>query len=301
VTFIDRIARRPERLSSPLPCPGCRASIVIPAETFHLDVYKIHRCSACGSLVTSPLPSAETLTAHYATYNETYTAGMGEERYRREMPKRWSARLDVIERLGGSGRLLDLAGSNGMFGSIAHERGFRVDVADFITEPKDLGFATAQPANFNEHGGVPFPDAAFDVVTLWSCIEHVSDPETCLAETHRLVRPGGLLAIDTPLVADLCERLFAARSHWIVPPEHLHVFSATGLALAVERAGFEVVFAAPFFERSVARWIARRGRNMAVAARGLLTRAIAGDRWARERDSAVTQAGDIQLLVARKP
>ena len=301
MTLLDRLARRPARLSSPLSCPGCGASIVIPAETLRYGVYQIHRCNACGSLVTSPLPSAETLAAHYATYNETYTAGMGEERYRREMPKRWSARLDVIERLGGSGRLLDLAGSNGMFGGIAHGRGFHVDVADFITAPKDLGFAIAQPANLNEHRGVPFPDAAFDVVTLWSCIEHVSDPETCLAETYRLVRSGGLVAIDTPLVADLCERLFAARSHWIVPPEHLHVFSADGLALAVERAGFEVVFAAPFFERSVARWIARRGRNVAVAARGLLTRVIAEDRWTRERDTAETPAGDIQFLVARKP
>ena len=300
MTLLDRIAPRPERLATPMTCPGCRASIVVPAETFHLDVYQIHRCSACGSVATSPLPSAETLTAHYATYNETYTAGMGEERYRREMPKRWSARIDVIERLGGAGRMLDLAGSNGLFGSIAHARGFRVDVADFITAPKDLGFTTAQPANLNKHGGVPFPDAAFDVVTLWSCIEHVSDPETCLAETYRLVRPGGLVAIDTPLVGDLCERLFSARSHWICPPEHLHCFSAGGLAMAVERAGFDVVFAAPFFERTVPRWIARRGRNLAVAARGLLVRAVAKERWSRERESAETPAGDIQFLIARK-
>jgi SAM-dependent methyltransferase len=300
VTLLDRIARRSDRLPRPLTCPGCRASIVVPAETFHVDVYQIHRCGACGSVATSPLPSAETLAAHYATYNETYTAGMGEARYRREMPKRWNARIDVIERLGGAGRMLDLAGSNGLFGSIAHARGFRVDVADFISAPKDLGFTTALPANLNEHGGVPFPDAAFDVVTLWSCIEHVSDPETCLAETYRLVRPGGLVAIDTPLVGDLCERLFPARSHWICPPEHLHCFSASGLALAVERAGFDVVFAAPFFERSAARWIARRGRNLALAARGLLVRAIAPDRWSRDRESAETPAGDIQFLIARK-
>lgn len=226
---------------------------------------------------------------------------MGSERYQREMPKRWNARLDLIQRFGGTNALLDLAGSNGMFGSLAHARGFSVSVADFIKEPKDLGFTTALPADLNQPMGVPFPDASFDVVTLWSCIEHVSDPEACLAEVYRLVRPGGLIAIDTPLIGDLCERLFAARSHWICPPEHLHCFSAKGLALAVTRAGFDVVFAAPFFERTSGRWFARRGRNLLVAAQGLALRTAAPARWEAARASQLTQAGDIQVLLARKP
>ena len=212
-----------------------------------------------------------------------------------------NARLDVIQRLGGQGRLLDLGGANGMFGGLAHKRGFDVEVADFIPVPRDLGFTTAVPADLSVRGGAPFPDGRFDVVTLWSCIEHVRDPEACFSETFRLVRSGGLLALDTPLVGDTCERLFDARSVMIWPPEHLHLFSARGLVLAAERAGFEVVLSAPFFERSAARWMARRGRNLAVAAKGLIGRAVEPDRWARDRDAKVTKAADIQLLVVRKP
>jgi SAM-dependent methyltransferase len=281
-------------------CVGCGADNPMALE-FRCDGYQVYRCPACRTVITRPLPGADVLAAHYASYNEEYTAGMGAERYGAEMPKRWLARLALMRRFGAGGRLLDLAGSNGMFGRLASERGFRVSVADFIREPKDLGFCTAVPCDLDRVGGVPFDDGSFDAVTLWSCIEHVTAPENALRELFRLCRPGGIVAVDTPLIGDSCERAFAARSHWIAPPEHLHVFSALGLRLSIERAGLDVVFHSPFHERTRARWLARRGRNVAVAAAGALLRSLAPDRWSAARGGRITQAGDIQVLVARKP
>jgi SAM-dependent methyltransferase len=282
-------------------CGAEQAAATSSPEVFDVEGYTVHRCGDCGSLATSPLPTHEELVRHYAGYNDIYTAGMGQERYVAEMPKRWRARLDLLRRAGGRGALLDLGGSNGMFGSLAHEGGFRVSVADFVATSKHLGFATVTPADLSKRGGVPLPDSGFDVVTLWSCLEHVRDPEASLAEIHRLVRPGGLVAIDTPLVGDACERIFPARSHWICPPEHLHLYSAVGLDRAVRRAGLEPVFHSPFYERTRLRWMARRGRNLAVASVGLVLRAAARARWARMRARDVTPAGDIQVIVCRRP
>ena len=163
-----------------------------------------------------------------------------------------------------------------------------------------FGFATVIPADMSRVGGVPLPDAGFDVVTMWSCLEHVRDPEACLAELHRLVRRGGLVALDTPLVGDACERSFPARSHWICPPEHLHLFSAKGLDKAVRRAGLEPVVHSPFHERNRFRWMARRGRNLALASVGLLLRASAPERWSKRRQDAITPAGDIQVIICRR-
>ena len=247
-------------------CAGCGDKIHRSVETFEYGGYAVHRCMACASLVTWPLPSAETLQDYYAGYNEVYTAGMG-ARYQVEMPKRWEARLNLLKRLGACGKLLDLGGSNGMFAGIANSYGFSEAVADFIAKPRDHGITIALPADLSRRGGVPLPDCAYDVVTLWSCIEHLRDPAASLQEVFRLARPGALIGIDTPLVGDTCERLFASRSHWVCPPEHLHLFSVQGLRL-VERAGFDVVLHAPFFERSVLRWIARRSRNLFVAGLG---------------------------------
>lgn len=45
---------------------------------------------------------------------------------------------------------------------------------------------------------LPLPPAAFDVVTSFETIEHVSDPERVVAEWGRVLRPSGLLMISSP-------------------------------------------------------------------------------------------------------
>lgn len=39
---------------------------------------------------------------------------------------------------------------------------------------------------------------SFDLITLWDVIEHVDDPRTTLAAAVALLKPGGLLCLDTP-------------------------------------------------------------------------------------------------------
>lgn len=48
---------------------------------------------------------------------------------------------------------------------------------------------------------IPLPDDAFDLVTSYSVLEHIPDKETALAETVRILKPGGLLC----LTFDICE------------------------------------------------------------------------------------------------
>ncbi len=39
---------------------------------------------------------------------------------------------------------------------------------------------------------------AFDLITLWDAIEHVDDPRSTLASAATLLKPGGLICLDTP-------------------------------------------------------------------------------------------------------
>lgn len=86
----------------------------------------------------------------------------------------------------------------------------------------------------------PFASEAFDAVTLWDVLEHLSDPAAQLAEARRLLRPGGRLMLTTGDVGSLLARLSGAAWHLYTLPEHLFFFSRTSLEQLLGRAGFVV-------------------------------------------------------------
>jgi SAM-dependent methyltransferase len=276
---------------------GLRAA---PDETF--EEIACFRCAACGTVQAIDLPSAEVVARHYAGYADRYTAGMGESRFAREMPKRHAAKLALVRRHAASGRLLDVGCGEGWFLAQARESGFDAVGCDYSLRTKYPPGVSVKPGMLDREAGLPFDDASFDVVTSWAVIEHVRDPHAAMREVRRVLRPGGFFVCDTPLCGDVSERWVAARSHWFCPPEHIHVFSYGSLSRLVWSAGLDVVYSTPSFERTKLRWVLRRTRNFlvgAVAGRALFHLDKPG--WERRRNAVVTQIGDIQLLVARKP
>jgi SAM-dependent methyltransferase len=47
---------------------------------------------------------------------------------------------------------------------------------------------------------VPFEDETFDGVIVQAILEHVVDPGRCVAEVHRVLRPGGVVYSETPFM-----------------------------------------------------------------------------------------------------
>jgi 2-polyprenyl-3-methyl-5-hydroxy-6-metoxy-1,4-benzoquinol methylase len=85
------------------------------------------------------------------------------------------------------------------------------------------------------------PDHSFDVITLWDVIEHVPEPRETLRQVRRLLRPGGIIAINTPDADSAWARVMGMGWHLIVPPEHLHLFGKRSLQLVLSDTNFESV------------------------------------------------------------
>jgi SAM-dependent methyltransferase len=80
-------------------------------------------------------------------------------------------------------------------------------------------------------------DSEFDIVTLWDVLEHVVDPQVVLEKARRVLRPGGLLALNTPNIDSSIAHLLGSR--WpLLLPEHLYYFSRRSLRLLLQRCGF---------------------------------------------------------------
>ena len=85
-----------------------------------------------------------------------------------------------------------------------------------------------------------FPDAAFDVITLWHVIEHLPDPRRTLQEIRRILKPGGLCLIQTPCWGSLESFLFGPYWSGLDCPRHFWIFSRFTLQALAEQCGFSI-------------------------------------------------------------
>lgn len=88
----------------------------------------------------------------------------------------------AAQAVGPRGAVLAIDGSPNMLRALARDFG---DVPQIETREMDA-----------HH--LAFPDASFDAVTCGLAFHIMADPGRVIAETHRVLRPGGLLAFSTP-------------------------------------------------------------------------------------------------------
>jgi SAM-dependent methyltransferase len=55
--------------------------------------------------------------------------------------------------------------------------------------------------------GIPLQNASIDLAVMGEVIEHVFDPDACLEELRRVIKPGGSLIVTTPNLASWFNRL----------------------------------------------------------------------------------------------
>jgi SAM-dependent methyltransferase len=86
---------------------------------------------------------------------------------------------------------------------------------------------------------LPYPDASFDRVIASEVMEHIPDDAGALAELHRVLRPGGTLAVTVP--AWLPEKICWALSHEYHAPfvegGHIRIYTEGELRRRMRGAG----------------------------------------------------------------
>jgi SAM-dependent methyltransferase len=223
-------------------CNLCGSDAADPTVAKH--GFTIVRCRQCSLAYVTPRPDAAALVAMYSDeryYRNRNASPFGYPDY---LGERWllerlvARRLGVIEaRRQGRGRLLDVGCATGVMVEAAQARGWTavgIDVSTFAVSqcPDGLDVRHGDLWHASLEGG------DFDVVVLDDTIEHLPDPGGALAEIHRVLRPGGLITLNTPNEDGWLRR--AMGRHWFhcKPPEHLYYFSPRTLGALLEKHGF---------------------------------------------------------------
>jgi len=92
----------------------------------------------------------------------------------------------------------------------------------------------------NDHR-LPYADDTFDVLTSWHVIEHVDDANETLEEWFRVLKPGGILVLETPDSQCLKARRLGSQYESFWPFDHLYTFTRSNMCSFLKRAGFEVL------------------------------------------------------------
>jgi len=189
----------------------------------------------CGSLQLWPLPGQE---MNLAFESEEAAASMVEtDLVRREYLLR---RLNQLPRRDG-GRLLDVGCATGRVMTLAAERGWNVagiEMSEALAQKARL----ANPGVSVLVGDILKLDLSelgkFEAVVALDVIEHVLDPGEFLRRLRDLLKPGGMLLLQTPNAQSLRSRVQGLHWNMRIPEYHFHLFSPMGLRRLLEINGF---------------------------------------------------------------
>jgi SAM-dependent methyltransferase len=222
--------------------------------------HKVWKCGSCGTLFLFPLPRpSETESIYGKEYFAGAREGFGYVDYDADK----EAMRSVFERylrdfkriLGKTGRLLDIGAATGYFMKIAEEKGWKTCGVEISPYAAELGRSRGLDIETGTIHSTAFGQESFDMVTMWDVVEHVPDPILDIGKACSLLRPGGLLAINTPDSGSRFARVMGSRWHLLVPPEHIFYFNRDSLITILDKSGFEIIEVGCIGKRFTAEYI----------------------------------------------
>ena len=228
-------------------CPVCAGTSGHPCLIKRAEGrdYSLVRCNGCRLVFVAPPPTDEELRRYY---DHLWHEGQRPERTPEEVvdqqlrEQRFRTRLRELSRLMAPGRILDVGCRDGLFLTLAQEAGWRACGVELVSSAAEQAKRRGLEVRIGNLEEVGWPDGSFDVVTVWHLIEHLKSPLPFLQTIRRVLKPSGLLALETPNVEGRAFRRDREQWEYLVPPQHLCYFGPRSLKVALERAGFRVVW-----------------------------------------------------------
>lgn len=167
-------------------------------------------CPDCGLMFLHPYFAEDEIKAMYEKeyYKSDYTDLYSSEWHSQERAKKFTSSLDLILKYSENPTsILDIGAANGLFLSLAHERGLEVS---------GIELSEAASKKAREKYGFVFhhvkmedftPARQFDIVHLNHVLEHLADPHKAVKAICKFLKPGGLAYIEVPMQLNVYDRM----------------------------------------------------------------------------------------------
>lgn len=216
-------------------CPICRSKNI----TFfaYKNRYRFYRCKKCKVIFLNKFPSLKKLSMYYEKHF-SYKDGLANEKVIR---KRSATILHKIKTIVPTAKTIcDVGSGYGFFLDEAKKKKYNA-----VGVEPSVQLANAASKNYNVvvytkelQDYVKIKKAQFDVVTCIHVIEHVQNLKRFVTDLWKLVKPGGILYIETPNSDS--HLLYVERECYtfLIPPEHLWIFSWMSIRTTLPQNAF---------------------------------------------------------------
>jgi SAM-dependent methyltransferase len=225
-------------------------------------------CEKCGLIFAHPLPPSS-FELLQNIYDEEYTEG---QRVVIIDPKEDEAlqlavhrQMDIVEKYANKGCVLNV-GAMSKSNIVFVERGWKLHVVEVSqyaakTAHEKWGF----DITLSRIEDYSCPPNTYDLIKLGHVIEHLFDPRMVIEKLHKMLKPGGIILIETDnsqglktnieigirrifgekiaatMVHKVMKKNLLKRYGRLTPPEHVYLFSKKNLSSLLHSLGFSVI------------------------------------------------------------
>jgi SAM-dependent methyltransferase len=206
------------------------------------------KCDDCGMVWLNPRPAVDALATIYPPTYYAYNYDQLSPIARKGKEALDALKLRSILAVGGGAtptKYLDVGCGDGRYLEIMATKGVpRSDLYGLELDERIVG--ELQAKGFNAHcerveSSTSIPEGAFDLITMFHVIEHVASPREVVQRLFEYLKPGGVLAMETPNIDSLDARLFA-KGTWggFHIPRHWYLFDPSTFRRLATDAGLDV-------------------------------------------------------------
>lgn len=240
----------------PASCPLCasRESVAFPIfYEFRGDRFEGRDCTACGFIYLSPRLTdaqlAELYSDEYFLHDGADCGAHASTDYETAAQRgsvKFPEILGHIKRYRPAGRFFEIGCGMGYFLDFARRSGYEVSGIEYAAlgtkvSREKFGLEVTQ-SSFED-----FPESAatYDVIFMGDVLEHLVDPLAMLKKAVRMLRPGGVVAVEVPAMFNSLTgrlavagyRILRTRKKMPMPPYHVNEFLPATLDRILRESG----------------------------------------------------------------
>ncbi len=211
---------------------------------FRVNSYDLVVCANCGITYTR-LPK----THNFGGFNDEHYSSEYLHNYEARKAKlgsRFRDRVREIEEYKNGGSILDVGCSTGMFLDVMKENAkYKWEYYGVDINKRSIAFAKKHTKQCSFNIGTVISLAQrkkqFDVVTCFDVLEHDPELAKTLKSIYKLLKPGGLLVVQSPNYKSIMAYLCGDNWDWWSLPDHIIHFTYESYTNLIMKSKFRIL------------------------------------------------------------